>query len=100
MKLTYVHDPLRSWCWAFRTVWLRLKAKLASRIVSKVCSVGWRPIPSCLPEATSAYVIGNLKRIQEFVPDTRFNFDFWTLCQPRRSTFPACRAVVAAGLRA
>ncbi len=28
---------------------------------------------------------------------TEFNFDFWTKCKPRRSTYPACRAVLAAG---
>ncbi|WP_459782418.1 DsbA family protein, partial [Photobacterium sp. R1] len=27
---------------------------------------------------------------------TEFNHDFWTQCQPRRSTYPACRAVLAA----
>ncbi len=26
----------------------------------------------------------------------QFNFDFWKLCSPRRSTYPACRAVIAA----
>lgn len=30
---------------------------------------------------------------------TEFNFDFWTKCKPRRSTYPACRAVLAAGLQ-
>jgi putative protein-disulfide isomerase len=25
-----------------------------------------------------------------------FNFEFWEKCQPRRSTYPACRAVLAA----
>jgi putative protein-disulfide isomerase len=27
---------------------------------------------------------------------TQFNFDFWVECEPRRSTYPACRAVIAA----
>ena len=27
---------------------------------------------------------------------TEFNFDFWQHCEPRRSTYPACRAVLAA----
>ncbi len=27
---------------------------------------------------------------------TEFNYDFWTQCKPRRSTYPACRAVIAA----
>ena len=30
---------------------------------------------------------------------TEFNFDFWTDCKPRRSTYPSCRAVIAAGLQ-
>ena len=28
-----------------------------------------------------------------------FNHQFWALCQPRRSTYPACRAVITAGLQ-
>lgn len=36
------------------------------------------------------------QRIATIVPGTRFNFDFWTDCQPRRSTWQACRAVIAA----
>ena len=33
--------------------------------------------------------------IQERVPGTRFNFEFWEKCTPRRSTYNACRAVLA-----
>lgn len=36
------------------------------------------------------------RRIQTML-GTEFNFDFWTECKPRRSTYPACRAVIAAG---
>lgn len=36
------------------------------------------------------------RRIHDML-GTEFNFDFWTTCQPRRSTYPACRAVLAAG---
>ena len=42
------------------------------------------------------YVMGNWKRIQEVIPDTKFNYDFWTLCKPKRSTYPSCRAVICA----
>jgi len=42
------------------------------------------------------YVQENWRRIQSVVPGTEFNFDFWTRCLPRRSTYPACRAVLAA----
>jgi putative protein-disulfide isomerase len=27
---------------------------------------------------------------------TQFNFDFWSQCQPKRSTYPSCRAVIVA----
>ena len=30
------------------------------------------------------------------IPDIRFNYDFWTSCEPKRSTYPACRAVICA----
>ena len=36
------------------------------------------------------------RNIEARIPGTEFNFDFWSRCKPRRSTYPACRAVVAA----
>ncbi len=36
------------------------------------------------------------RRIQEHIPGTEFNYDFWEACEPRRSTYPACRAVLTA----
>ena len=36
------------------------------------------------------------RNIQSRIPGTEFNFDFWSQCRPRRSTYPACRAVLAA----
>jgi len=42
------------------------------------------------------YVQDQWRRIQREIPGTEFNFDFWTRCAPRRSTYPACRAVIAA----
>jgi len=35
-------------------------------------------------------------KIEKNIPGTSFNFDFWTQCKPRRSTYPSCRAVIAA----
>jgi len=45
---------------------------------------------------TREYIKGNWKRIQEMIPNTRFNYGFWTSCEPKRSTYPACRAVISA----
>ncbi len=49
-----------------------------------------------MPIETLEYVKGNWKRIQAMVPGTRFNYDFWTSCEPKRSTYPSCRAVISA----
>ena len=39
---------------------------------------------------------GVWQKIQQTVPGTPFNFDFWKNCSPRRSTYLACRAVITA----
>lgn len=49
-----------------------------------------------MPEETREYVQRQWRRIEETIPERKFNFDFWSKCQPRRSTYPACRAVIAA----
>ena len=49
-----------------------------------------------MPDAMQHYLQTTWRRIQERIPGTEFNFDFWHRCRPRRSTWPACRAVIAA----
>ncbi|MEE9345897.1 MAG: DsbA family protein [Methylococcales bacterium] len=49
-----------------------------------------------MPEALQKTIRQTWQRIQKDVPGTQFNFDFWETYQPRRSTYPACRAVIAA----
>jgi putative protein-disulfide isomerase len=36
------------------------------------------------------------RSIQAKLPETQFNYNFWAKNTPRRSTFPACRAIIAA----
>lgn len=49
-----------------------------------------------MPPETRAYIQNQWHKIIETVPDTSFNFAFWEQCQPVRSTYPACRAVLLA----
>jgi len=49
-----------------------------------------------MSEETCLFVQGHWQAIQRQVPKTKFNYDFWNNCIPRRSTYPACRAVIAA----
>jgi len=97
MKLYYVHDPMCSWCWAFRPVYLQLVEKLPKHIEFIRILGGLAPdSDQPMPKETQHFVIDNWQRIQEQLPDTPFNYDFWSVCQPRRSTYPSCRAVLAA----
>ena len=98
--LFYVHDPMCSWCWAFRPSLLQLRSKLPKSIV-------WQNVLGGLaadndqpmPEQTRNMVQGHWRQIQSTI-GTEFNFDFWIKCQPRRDTYKACRAVIAASNQA
>ncbi len=95
--LYYVHDPMCSWCWAFRPMWQTIKAGLPESVHIRNLLGGLAP-DSDIPMAASmrTHLQATWRRIQDQVPDTEFNFAFWQNCQPRRSTYPACRAVIAA----
>ena len=86
-----------SWCWAFKPIWDRVKEVLLGKVEMDYLLGGLAPDSNQpMPIETREYVKGNWKRIQEMIPDTRFNYDFWTSCEPKRSTYPACRAVICA----
>ena len=86
-----------SWCWAFKPIWDSVKEALLGKVEVDYLLGGLAPDSNQpMPIETREYVKGNWKRIQEMIPDTRFNYDFWTSCEPKRSTYPACRAVICA----
>ena len=79
-----------SWCWAFRSTWEKIIAGLG----------GLAPdTDQPMPEAMQFKIRSIWRTIQSHVPGTEFNFDFWREAKPRRSTYPACRAVIAAGFQ-
>jgi len=86
-----------SWCWAFRATWLKALSQLPSHIDISYLLGGLAP-DSKLPMSleTQKYVRDNWIKIQKVVPGTQFNYDFWTLNEPRRSTYLSCRAVISA----
>ncbi len=95
-KLYYAYDPMCSWCYAFRPILDALIAELPNQI-EVICLLGGLAVDSDepMPDETRAYVQENWRRIEEQVPGTKFNHEFWEQCKPRRSTYPACRAVIA-----
>ena len=97
LRLYYFHEPMCSWCWAFRPLWKDIVAGLPDHVGSQRVLGGLAP-DSAQPMPTDMQV--KLKsiwqKIQQTVPGTPFNFEFWEKCAPRRSTYAACRAVIAA----
>ncbi len=94
--LYYVHDPMCSWCWGYRPTWDALRLVLPEDI--KVVNVVGGLAPDSdepMPLEQQKLIAGHWQRIAVEL-GTEFNFDFWTNCTPRRSTYPACRAVLAA----
>ncbi len=97
MILYYVHDPMCSWCWGFKPTWTEIKTKLPEQVELKYLLGGLAPDSNePMPETMQSDIAGYWRRIQQHIPGTEFNFDFWVKCEPRRSTYPACRAVIAA----
>ena len=86
-----------SWCYAFAPNWRRINAALPASISVQYVLGGLAPdSDQPMPLHVQVHIQDNWRRIQSIVPGIKFNFDFWTRCLPRRSTYPACRAVLAA----
>lgn len=99
--LIYCYDPMCSWCWGFQPTWKKLKAALEPMVDNKELVIqpmlGGLAVDSNAPmplpmreklQATWQQIASQL--------GTEFNYNFWTECQPRRSTYPACRACLVA----
>ena len=98
--LYYIHDPMCSWCWGFKPVLAELLKRLPENIEVKRL-LGGLAVDSDqpMPEEMKYFLQQTWGQIQEKIPGTEFNFDFWQQCEPRRSTWPSCRAVIAARLQ-
>jgi len=99
-RLYYVHDPMCSWCWGFEAVRKRLLEKLPSSLEVVRLLGGLAPdTDQPMPREMRDFLQQTWHGIEQRIPGTSFNFDFWQVCEPRRSTWPACRAVIAARLQ-
>ncbi len=96
-QLIYIHDPMCSWCWAFRPTLDELLRLLPEGVNYRRLLGGLAPDSSePMPDALRTTLQATWQKIQQRLPETRFNYDFWLNNTPRRSTYPACRAVIAA----
>ena len=89
-----------SWCYGFTAVWEQVLAELDDSIEVKYLLGGLAAdTDQPIPEEMRVNIRDNWRRIEREIPGTVFNYDFWTVCQPRRSTYPSCRAVIAARMQ-
>lgn len=96
-KLIYVHDPMCSWCWGFADTYEALVSQLPDEVEVIRYLGGLAPdTDQPMPEAMQQMLEQTWQRIEQMIPGKHFNFDFWRSCEPRRATYPACRAVIAA----
>ncbi|MBB1363785.1 DsbA family protein [Shewanella sp. SR44-4] len=98
--LYYVHDPMCSWCWGYRPTWDALQVQLQQQfgqqlslqyLVGGLAPDSDQPMPQPMQQMLQQ----TWQKITQQL-GTVFNHDFWQHCQPRRSTYPACRASIIA----
>jgi len=95
--LYYAHDPMCSWCWGFKPYWQRLTDALPNSVKVQYVLGGLAPDTNePMPEQMQQMLQQMWQRVAQTIPGTTFNHDFWTQNRPRRATYPACRAVIAA----
>jgi putative protein-disulfide isomerase len=85
-----------SWCWGYQPIWERLQKNLPRSIVVEYVAGGLAPDSNSPMPLAQQQMIQNHWRTIEQKLGTPFNHDFWVKNTPRRSTYNACRAVIAA----
>ncbi len=95
-RLTYVADPMCSWCWGFAPQLEEIRRALPPEVEVRTRMGGLAPdSDEPMPQEVRAYVQGAWSTVAERT-GARFDWSFWERNTPRRSTYPACRAVLAA----
>lgn len=98
-RLIYVYDPMCSWCWGYKPTLLGLKTQLIELFPTLAIDYkvgGLAPDSDMpMPAEMQQFLAQTWHKIAQQL-GTEFNHAFWQECQPRRSTYPACRACIVA----
>ncbi|SFD95577.1 DsbA family protein [Nitrosomonas sp. Nm166] len=96
-RLFYIYDPMCSWCYAFSQSWTALQKDVPDDVGIVYLLGGLAPDTTApMPMSMQKNIQQAWQRIEQTVPSVRFNWDFWSRNTPIRSTYPACRAILAA----
>ena len=89
-----------SWCWAYKPIWQKILTNLPQSLNVEYLLGGLAPDnDNPMSPETRNFVMDNWRRVQDKVPATEFNYEFWRLNRPKRSTYIACRAVISARIQ-
>jgi putative protein-disulfide isomerase len=96
ITLYHIHDPMCSWCYAFKPTLDKLRAQLKAN-VKIVHVVGGLAAHSdeAMPLDQQEMIENIWYEIEKKV-GTKFNHDFWRNNNPRRSTYLSCQATMLA----
>lgn len=99
IQVSYVYDPMCSWCWGYRPTWLALQQAIHEQLPNVHINYSLGGLAPDSDEPMSLHTQEVLKHGWKRIANqlgTKFNFDYWEKCKPRRSTYPACRACLIA----
>ena len=89
-----------SWCWAFKPTWQKILTSLPQNLIVEYLLGGLAPDnDNPMSPEIQKLVMDNWRRVQDIVPATEFNYEFWRLNIPKRSSYISCRAVISARLQ-
>ena len=89
-----------SWCWAFKPIWQKILTSLPQNLIVEYLLGGLAPDnDNPMSPEIQKLVMDNWRRVQDIVPATEFNYEFWRLNIPKRSSYISCRAVISARLQ-
>lgn len=95
MRILYVMDPMCAWCYGFQPELEKFLADHSSLkvdwVMGGLAPDSKQPMNKELQQAIAGYWYDIEKKAQ-----VTFNHDYWQLNTPYRSTYQACRAVIAA----
>jgi len=94
--LYYIHDPMCSWCYAFKPILDSIKTKLSKEInLVYVCGGLAKHTDEVMPKEQQEKIKSIWKQIEQEI-GTKFNYDFWEKNTPQRATYLACQALILA----